>query len=420
MVSSGKFAKDVLEQSLPNRKSVRSASTNHRIDLIPPVRNIQQNLSNTSSFENINESAENINEEYKSAGNINRYAHSNLLTVNQNYMPVSSKSTNNLNYLGQRELDEHYFTKTVHLSLNNLSQPQNEDAEIENLIELSGSTSLNVTSSSDQLHNLPIENNVVNQRTCNNTRDFHATKSTIFEFDPFATENVLDQSEPKTNEKLLMEAFLQNYYGDSTIKMDDDVSVTSDNDFTIENSDLSPPSPPERNDSLTNTPNEFLLSYNRKSESSSQWFYDNDNLDVPHVHENNLPKPKRTTGITKQFSKLLKSVPESALQLRPSLRPKSGMFSRKVEKPPLSKLLITHDGYMMRSLTAPIEELFKHFQDRYCFLSNQTLFCYADNNNQTVKEKYNLDSLYSIQVIKKLTLVLTRFLYSVNIIAYNM
>lgn len=388
VISCGKFAKDALEQSLPERRSV---------DLRRPAphkMNIQQNIRNSIQFEHINEqdeSTENNNKDY-----------SNLLSIGHN--SALSRSTNNLNKAIIEETYENNLSRAVHLSLNNLNRLQNNNVNSDDLIELSNSSSSFNRSATPC--NMAEEYSVVGRRQYNEMRNFSATKSTILEFDPFGIDYAFNKTETKTNEKLLMENFLQGYYGESVVKMDDDLSETSENDFGIENSDLSPPTPPERNDSLaessTDYPTSFRSSDPKTPESNSQWFFNKDNTEVS---ENSQPEKKRTSGLTKKFSQMFKSVPESALHLRPALRSRSGIFSKKVDKPPLSKRLVTHDGYMMRALSASIEELFKHFQDRYCFLSQQTLYCYADNNNQTIKEKYNLESVYSVQVIKKQTSV---------------
>ncbi|XP_077301574.1 rhoGAP_ARAP and RA_ARAPs domain-containing protein RhoGAP15B [Arctopsyche grandis] len=247
-------------------------------------------------------------------------------------------------------------------------------------------------------------------RNTNKSRSANAeaTKSTILEFDPILKYDTAKSNKSKTNEMLLMEAFLLGFCNDNEVNVDDNLSEASENELFGENSDIymSPPTPPERNDSLNVNTAEFkdelFKSALNESSTKPEWFLYDDMDPATTPSQARDRRSSKSNVFMKRFSSMLKIVPETATQIKKRFDIASEA-SGKIEKPPMSGTNISHRGNMMRSLSAPMEELFKNHQMRLCVLSNQILYCYSDSTSSSVKETYNLKSFYSIQVIKILS-----------------
>lgn len=189
---------------------------------------------------------------------------------------------------------------------------------------------------------------------------------------------------------------------------EENVSDESDGDYwggAI--SYLCPPTPPPRVDSLSNdlseTDNVSITTKRTKSGSSlaqTEWF-------IGSEVETSDASPKsaetttinRTSSVMEKFSNMLKIVPDSASFLKKKID--LGLHSEGIpSKLPLPVNPVHHRGMMVRFLPGGIEELFKNFPLRTCFLADHKLTFYQDNSSSNqVKDTYNMKNFFSIQII---------------------
>lgn len=227
---------------------------------------------------------------------------------------------------------------------------------------------------------------------------FKPRQSIMLEFDPLHSGKASDSSGRSLS---LLEPVLP-------ANSEENQSDESDGEYWDNSiSYLCPPTPPPRYDSLSadfsESENVSITSKVTKSSTSlaqTEWFIDSE-AKVP----NSSSKPvesttsNRTSSVMEKFSSMLKIVPDSALYLKKKID--LGMHSEGIP----SKLLLPvnpvhHRGMMVRFLPGGIEELFKKFPLRTCFLADHKLTFYQDNSSSNqVKDTYNMKNFFSIQII---------------------
>lgn len=437
-----------VDSSVYDTVSFRSHHRSHQFNDLFESASSSNNFSSVFRTENANASFNDLtftDDKRNSALSKNQYENFHLNIPQSNYEALHDYKT------PTREADKHLYATDLNDSneVNTLQYNPNS----ENLANFNGNNShlfdsndntdnsliknpLLPRSSNDYANfnlNLPLKSyndpkkydNFIPTRNTNIRRSAiaEATKSTILEFDPILKYDTAKSNKSKTNEMLLMEEFLLNFCNENEANVDDNLSEVSENELFGENSDIymSPPTPPERNDSLNVNRVEFkdelFKSALNESSTKPEWFL---HEDMDSTFASTQTRDTRSTKFNvflKRFSSMLNIVPETATKFKTRFDV-NAETSGKIEKPPMSKTNVSHRGHMMRSLSAPMEELFKNHQMRLCILNNQILYCYVDSNSVSVKETFDLKNIYSIQVIKILSYVHIILYYNVNLLLF--
>lgn len=238
---------------------------------------------------------------------------------------------------------------------------------------------------------------------------FKPRQSIMLEFDPLHSDKASDSGGGNSS---LLETVLPadtgNYSRLEECITEENVSDESDGEYWGGSiSYLCPPTPPLRVDSLSTdfseTDDVSITTKRTKSSSSlaqTEWFIDSD-VEASNASPKSVQTTtsNRTSSVMEKFSNMLKIVPDSASFLKKKMD--LGMHSEVIpSKLPLPVNPVHHRGMMVRFLPGGIEELFKNFPLRTCFLADHKLTFYQDNSSSNqVKDIYNMKNFFSIQII---------------------